>query len=101
MPRSQAPAHWSKDFVEHPRTVHFTLIAISVALILLASSTNPYNSLIAIRELEAIIELQTLWSSGSFESLAPRRGNGGDVAEGESVKSESHSLRRSFHSYFL
>lgn len=42
MPRYAAPKsnpeHWSKDFVEHLRTVHFTLVTVSVGLIALLSS---------------------------------------------------------------
>jgi hypothetical protein len=32
------PEHWSKDFVEHLRTVHFTLVTVSVGLIALLSA---------------------------------------------------------------
>jgi hypothetical protein len=33
--------HWSKDYVEHLRTVHFSLIALSLAALVLAMSPNP------------------------------------------------------------
>jgi hypothetical protein len=54
--------HWSKDFVEHLRTVHFTLIAVSVGLILVLFSSRPYNPATALVEIEGIIELQRVWS---------------------------------------
>jgi hypothetical protein len=76
MSNSQAPTHWSKDFVEHLRTVHFALIAISAGLILLVFSSKPFNSVTALRELEEIIELQTLWSADSFDPLT----SGADLA---------------------
>jgi hypothetical protein len=59
---SQAPAHWSKDFAEHLRTVHFALVAVSAGLLVLIFSSKSYNPAIAIRELEEIIEFQNLWS---------------------------------------
>jgi hypothetical protein len=62
MPNSQAPAHWSKDFVEHLRTVHFALIAISAGLILLVLSVHEYNATKALVEVDEILELQRLWS---------------------------------------
>jgi hypothetical protein len=35
--------HWSKDFVEHLRTVHFALITVSVGLVLLVLSARPFD----------------------------------------------------------
>jgi hypothetical protein len=32
-PQAITPAHWSKDFVEHLRTVHLALIATAAALV--------------------------------------------------------------------
>jgi hypothetical protein len=71
--KNWAPAHWSKDFVEHLRTVHFTLIGVCAGLILLLLSNKPYNPGTATRELDEIIELQSLWSpiyiaGGNFDS---------------------------------
>jgi hypothetical protein len=61
-PVNQVPAHWSKDFVEHLRTVHFTLIAISAGLILLVLSTRNYNATAALVEVEKIMAFQKEWS---------------------------------------
>jgi beta-lactamase family protein len=62
VPNSQAPAHWSKDFVEHLRTVHFALLAISAGLILLVLSSKEYNAINALVELQEIINLKQQWS---------------------------------------
>jgi hypothetical protein len=56
-------SNWSKDFVEHLRTVHFSLVALSTGLIVFAISGKPYNSVVALRELHEIIELQKVWSA--------------------------------------
>jgi hypothetical protein len=71
---SSVPAHWSRDFVEHLRTVHFALIAVSAGLILLVLSSKPYSPAIALRQIEEIIELQKEWSpSWLIESLKVER----------------------------
>jgi hypothetical protein len=54
--------HWSKDFVEHLRTVHFALIVISVGLILLVLSSKEYNPITALVQIEEIIDLKHQWS---------------------------------------
>jgi hypothetical protein len=41
IPTSDKGADDSKDFVEHLRTVHFALLAISLALVVIASSPSP------------------------------------------------------------
>ena len=56
------PAHWSKDFVEHLRTVHFALIAVATGLIVIVLSAKPYDPAIALREIHQIIELKKMWS---------------------------------------
>lgn len=55
---STSPAHWSKDFVEHLRTVHFALIAVSAGLILLVLSSKEYNAVSALVQVEEITELK-------------------------------------------
>jgi hypothetical protein len=71
MPSSQAPAHWSKDFVEHLRTVHFALIATSASLIILVFSSRPYNATIALRQIGEIIQLQRAWSPSWLVNNCP------------------------------
>jgi hypothetical protein len=55
--KSASPEHWSKDFVEHLRTVHFALVTVSVVLILILTSRE-YNAKTARSELNAIIEME-------------------------------------------
>ena len=52
-----SPEHWSKDFVEHLRTVHFALLTVAVGLILLLSS-KPYDSRIAAAQLADIAQIR-------------------------------------------
>jgi hypothetical protein len=59
---SSSPTHWSKDFVEHLRTVHFALIVVSSGLILLVFSSKSYNARTAYRQIDEIIRLQHAWS---------------------------------------
>lgn len=65
--RSSSPVtvHWSKDFVEHLRAVHFTLVAVSIGLILIMSRTNSP----ALGQIRQIIELKGEWPP---EGLVPR-----------------------------
>jgi len=49
--------------VEHLRTVHFTLIATSVALIIVALTTKPYSTEVAKNQLHRILELKSGWSA--------------------------------------
>jgi len=58
-----SPAHWSKDFVEHLRSVHFTLIGVSIGLIVIVLSAKPYNSAVALRQIHQIIQLKKVWST--------------------------------------
>jgi hypothetical protein len=62
VPNSQAPAHWSKDFVEHLRTVHFVLIAVSVGLILIVAESKSYDLFSAYLQIKEIIAMQQHWS---------------------------------------
>jgi hypothetical protein len=66
-------AHWSKDFVEHLRTVHLALIATAAALIVVALTTKPYSTEVAKNELHKILELKKSWSPKSF--LVMKKGN--------------------------
>lgn len=59
---SSQPVHWSKDYVEHLRTVHLTLVAVSLAVLIIMLSARPYRPAVAVRELHQILELKKLWS---------------------------------------
>jgi len=53
------PEHWSKDFVEHLRTVHFTLVTVSVGLIALLSSKT-YDAKKAASEMNELVGLTSM-----------------------------------------
>jgi len=59
---NSSPAHWSKDFVEHLRSIHFTLIGISIGLIVIVLSAKPYNPAVALRQIHQIIQFKKTWS---------------------------------------
>jgi len=72
MPRAvnrNDPVHWSKDFVEHLRTVHFTLIAIAVGLSVLVLSSKQYNAVNALVQIEEILDLKRQWSPAWMEQF--------------------------------
>lgn len=48
--------HWSKDYVEHLRTVHFALVVACITLVLLSTSQTPNEIQIAHRQLREIRE---------------------------------------------
>lgn len=52
-----SPEHWSKDFVEHLRTVHFALLSVSAGLILLLSSKH-YDAKVASSQMSEIIQMR-------------------------------------------
>jgi hypothetical protein len=60
--RSDRSVHWSKDYVEHLRTVHFGLVALSAALVVLATSAKTYDSRAALQQIDDFIKMQTEWS---------------------------------------
>jgi hypothetical protein len=66
VPRS----HWSKDFVEHLRTVHFTLVIVCVALIALITSDRRSVVSDARQELHGIRSVIEKWNSNWLEDDA-------------------------------
>lgn len=70
--RSNIPIHWSKDFVEHLRTIHFALIAVSAGLIILVASSKEYNAVAAQKQIEWIIELKHQWSPAWIEEFGEK-----------------------------
>jgi hypothetical protein len=60
--QSATPFHWSRDYVEHLRTVHFGLIGLSLGLILIVASAKSYSPNVALREIEQILKLKKSWS---------------------------------------
>ena len=63
------PAHWSKDFVEHLRTIHLALIATAVALVVVALTTKPYSTAAAGNEIRQIQDLRNHWSPEFVRNL--------------------------------
>jgi hypothetical protein len=59
----------SSALVEHVRTIHFTLIAISAGLILFLSLVKSYNSIDALEQINEIMQLQKIWSPEWIRSL--------------------------------
>jgi hypothetical protein len=48
-----SPEHWSKDFVEHLRTVHFALVTVSVGLIIILSQ-KAYDARAAVLQMSEV-----------------------------------------------
>ena len=74
----------SKDYVEHTRTVHFSMIAICIALIVIASSRSRTEITEASEQLQLIIESLHSWDPGFLEDAAKRR-----IAEVNSKQKEA------------
>jgi hypothetical protein len=60
---NQVPAHWSKDFVEHLRTVHFALIAVCLGLIVLSFFPSKTQIKTAAAQAEEILYAHNHWDS--------------------------------------
>jgi hypothetical protein len=58
--KDDKPFNWSKDFVEHLRTVHFALAAVSLALIIAISAQNR-GLPIALSQIEQIARFEKGW----------------------------------------
>lgn len=67
---SPDPLHWSREFVEHLRAVHFALIAVSAGLILLGLSAKQYNALAALVQVEEVLQLKKDWSLAWIQQYA-------------------------------
>lgn len=73
--------HWSKDFVEHLRTVHFTLITVCAGIFILAGSFRSYRPSHALAQLETIMDARENWN---FEKI---------VTGAERASTSSQSIR--------
>jgi hypothetical protein len=54
--------HWSKDYVEHLRAVHFSLIAVCASLIVLIDNSVDYDAKKAFHQVQDIQALESDWS---------------------------------------
>jgi hypothetical protein len=69
----RAGGHWSKDYVEHLRTVHFTLIAVCLGLFVLATSPSPTGLSTAHTQIVDIIEFARTLQPNWFYKEAARQ----------------------------
>lgn len=65
-----APGHWSTDFVEHLRTVHFTLIALCVGLIILSWFPSKSEIQVARDQASEILEVTNTWKEDFLQVAA-------------------------------
>jgi hypothetical protein len=75
-PRSAPLVYASKEYVEHLRTVHFALLAVSAGLLLLVLSAKPYDSRKAILQMGQILKLKSQWSPNWILEHQTRRSRG-------------------------
>jgi len=68
--KSPSPEHWSKDFVEHLRTVHFALLGVSTGLMLLLFS-KPYDARIAASQMSDVMRIRDDLSKNPASLVVP------------------------------
>jgi hypothetical protein len=74
--KQTAGRHWSKDFVEHLRSVHFALIAVCVGAIVLAAARTQSEMSRAHEQLKQIHDVVKTWGDGYLlEPIAPTTEN--------------------------
>jgi hypothetical protein len=62
----------SKDFVEHLRTVHFTLVTVCLALIVILQFPSPVSIREAIHQLNTIVDATHVWKDTWIDEGVPR-----------------------------
>ena len=87
-PGQNSPFRWSKDYVEHLRTVHFTLVAICIALLALASSESHNQVSEAREQLQMITESLHSLDGSSLTMAAAKRIAEFNTAEHESLPTQ-------------
>src|SRR4030088_3384081 len=55
-------AHWSVDFVEHLRAVHFGMVTVAAALVILVSCSRDTRISKALTQATQIVEFQSRWN---------------------------------------
>ena len=68
--KSPSPEHWSKDFVEHLRSVHFALVTVSAGLLLLLSSKS-YDAKAAASQMSEVANITSMLSSNLSLPASP------------------------------
>lgn len=83
MKRKHYDTHWSKDHVEHIRTVHFSLIAVSLAVIVLASSGTPAEVTLARQQIQDIADVtrDRVWEEMFLEQGGQKQLDGDEAAK--------------------
>jgi hypothetical protein len=66
------PGHWSRDYVEHLRTVHFALLTISVGLIAILSSES-FDAGKAHTQIEELLQIKSWWTQDGLFTHLPNR----------------------------
>jgi hypothetical protein len=61
---------WSKDFVEHLRTVHFALVTVCVTLVIIVSSTKRFEYSAAIRQVEELQQVDETAVKDAFRYIS-------------------------------
>jgi hypothetical protein len=61
--KNERPFHWSKDFVEHLRAVHFALAVVSVILIIAGTNGLDSRYSAALTQIEQIAKFEKQWTS--------------------------------------
>ena len=68
----------SKDFVEHLRTVHFTLVTVCLALIVILQFPSPVSIREAIHQLNTIVDATHVWKDTWVDEGVPKELNNKD-----------------------
>jgi hypothetical protein len=62
--------HWSKDFVEHIRSVHFALVAVCVGLLVLTSFPGESVLKRAHQQVRQMLDVTNAWNEGFVQEAA-------------------------------
>src|SRR5579885_2237297 len=88
-------AHWSADFVEHIRTVHFSLVAVCLALIGVVQFKKPLNLTTAQCQLQEIKSAVDHWNSAEMLETAFNELGLSAIPAGFSAPHQEQSTERS------
>jgi len=73
-PTERNSPHWSADFVEHLRTVHFALVAVCLALVGIIQFRKPVEVTVAQSQLQEIRSAVDSWNPQAIFQNAFGRG---------------------------
>jgi hypothetical protein len=76
MTQPSSDAHWSKDFVEHLRTVHFSLVILCVGLLVVTSTERDTTARRAKEQLDQLTRVSVQISASTFDQYCTERRNG-------------------------